>query len=572
MTFLPIQLPPGIVHAPTPDAAPGRWYDGNQIRWQEGTLKPIGGWRKISSPALSGIARKLHLWRTNADLRLMLAGTEDKLQSLSDGTWTDVSPSGLTALFNGTTLGYGTLAYGSQAYGVARSGTSTLVAKRHAWSMDNWGEDVIALSSADGRLLYFDASSPTADAVPIGQYAISTISRTSNVTTVVTTAAHNLSTSDSVTISGVTGTGFDATAIATVTNPTTFTYANTGADGSGTGGTVLDNAVPTANRAVVVTPERHVMVLQVDGDPFSYGWSSREDYTDWDFASVTNTAGKLPVASETPLFAICKVREGMLMFSESHVYLVRYVGLPFIYGHDELAKTALLSSNACATMGGRAVWMTGDGFTQYDGGSVQPLECTFADRLFEDIDPEYGPRLTHAASNGIHKEVWWFYPSIGSTECDRYVIWNYAEDWWSWGSLARTAMFPAGAGPYPVLAGADRNIYEHEVGWLADGVSRVGSIYAESAVINAPGAEDTLHVSQILPSGGYGAENASFTLYSRMAPEGAERTFGPYTTRSDGYVDCRASGRDIRIKVASAEDDDFSIGRMRLKVAAGGKR
>lgn len=574
MAFLPIQLPPGIVHAPTPDANPGRWYDGNQIRWQEGVLKPIGGWSRVTAAALASTCRKLHQWRTNADLALTLAGCDAGLFAGSDGTWTDVAPSDLLNLTDGTAGGgYGTYLYGKETYGDARAGATSLLPKRHAWSFGNWGEDILAVNSNDGRLLAFDATTPTADAVPVGQYTIATISRTSNVTTVTTATAHNLSTSDSVTISGVTGTGFDATATATVTGGTTFTYPNTGADASGSGGIVVDNTIPVSNRAVVVTPERHAILLQVDGDPFSYGWCSREDYTDWNFASVTNTAGKNPVKTKSPLFAATAVREGTLMWSESGVFLIRYQGLPFIYGHEELGSTALLSPNAFAEFDGRCVWITGDGFTIYDGGAIKPLACPMADFLFEDIDPTYGRRQVHASANGRHKEVWFFYPSTGSSECDRYVIWNWAEDWWSWGSLSRTAMFPAGATEYPSMAGTDKHIYQHEVGWLADGASRVGDIYAETAVVNADqGGEETLHVSQIVHSGGYGAQNASFKLYTRMTPEGAERAFGPYTPRTDGYVDCRVSGRDLRIRVEAAEDDDWSIGRMRLKVAAGGKR
>ena len=365
----------------------------------------------------------------------------------------------------------------------------------------------------------------------------------------------------------------DGNATVTVIDSDTFTYPNTGADASSSGGTVTDLSVPLNNRAVIVTNERHAMMIGVAGNPYRVGWSSREDYTDWNFSSVVNTAGYLDLKSETPLFTLGAVREGILVWSENKVFLGRYIGQPFIYGFDAIAEASIYSPYSFAEFDGRCVFMDRSGFRIYEGGAIKQLPCQLNDYIFSSIDKTFGPRVAHASANGLFNEVWFFFPSDGNAECNKYVIWNYAENWWSMGSLERSAMFPAGAGEYPLMMGAVTGAYrlwQHEDGWLGSGKAR--SIFAESAVLNLPGAEATLQANQGILSVGGGYDKVTLTAYTRMTPNGAQRTFGPYSPRSDGYVDIRITGRDVRLRVDEAVAGDWSIGRMRFKVAAGGKR
>lgn len=573
MAFLPLKLPPGIVRGANPDDAPGRWYDGSLIRWREGVMEPVGGWSKVTKTALASKVRRMHQWRRNNGQPMMLLGADAALYADNSGSFVDVSPSGLTALTSGgTTAGYGASTYGSSTYGTARTGTTTLTVNRPAWTFASWGEDAIAVASTDGRMLYYKSGSPTTACVPIGSYAISSISRTTNVATVVTSTAHNLTTGDVVQISGVTQTAFNTSSTSvTVTNATTFTYSNTGTDGSSSGGTVRDISVPTGNRGVVVTAERHVMLLQAGGEARRVAWSSREDHTDWNYASTTNTAGFIDIQTETPLLAGTRVREGVLVWSENGAFLMRYLGQPFIYGSDELGSAKLYAPNAYAEFEGRCAWMDATGFMYYEGGMIKQLPCPLSDFVFSNIDPLYGPRVSHAAVNGKFNEIWFFYPSTGSTECDRYVAWNWSEDYWSMGTLARTAAYPAGVQTYPLMAGTDSHLYQHENGWTYDGLA-ADNIYIASSTINIPGDEQAMHITQLLPSNGGNYALTKYELYTRMTPNGAERSFGPYNSRSDGYVDTRAVGRDVRIRISGRSSGDWSIGRIRMKVSAGGRR
>lgn len=572
MTFLPIQLPPGIVRGANPDDVPGRWFDGSLVRWREGVMEPVGGWSRITSTPLASTPRLTKQWRRNDSLTMTLVACDSHLYTDNSGAFVDVAPADLLGITSYSGGGFGAGVFGAGTFGTPRSGSTALSPRREIWSLSNWGEDMLAVCSADGRLLYYDASAVASDATVVGVYSVSTISRATNVSTIVTSAPHNLTTGDVVVVSGVADATYNSTsASVTVTNDTTFTYANAGTDGASSGGSVRDTSIPTANRAVLVTPERHVMLLGAGGDMRRLGWSSREDYLDFNYASTTNTAGFLDLQSETPLVNFVAVREGTLVWSGNRAFLIRYVGLPFVYGADELGSTRIYGPNTFAEFEGKVVWMDASGFTIYDGGAIRPLPCPLVDYVFANIDPIYGPIRAHASVNGKFDEIWFYYPSVGATECDRLLIWNYTENWWSIGTLGRTSAFRAGITEYPIMTGTDKHLYQHENGWSYDTFD-LNNIYVTSGTINMPDAETNLVITQLLPSNGGNYELTNYTFYTRLAPNGIERTFGPYTSRSDGYVDCRVSGRDVRIRVGAAAAGDWSIGRMRAKVGSGGGR
>lgn len=605
MTFVTLQFPPGIVRVPNADDNPGRWYDGSMIRWRDGVMEPVGGWTLVNSTALSSPPRKLHQWRRNNLLPGTLIGTESTLISEESGSYYNVAPIDLVPLTTSTTTGgYGAGAYSASTFGTPRTASVNLGAARPTWTFSNWGEDVLAVASSDGRLLYYDSSSPNRDCVPVGVYYITSISRVSNVVTVTTNTPHYLSSGDLVAISDVPVSSFNTTsASVTVTGSTTFTYAQSAADASwsvtnaipsaGAATVLLDDpgfaldftdntyaigylarvrdlSVPTSNRAVLVTPERHVVLLQAGGEPRRVAWSSREEFNNWNFASATNTAGFLDLQSETPLYAASPVREGTLIWSYNRAFLMRYVGQPFIYGTDELGTTQLYAPNAFAEFDGRCVWMDGSGFMVYGGGAMQPLPCPLSDFVFSNIDPTHGPRVAHAAVNGKFDEVWFFYPTLGNSECNRYVVWNWSENWWSMGELARSAAFPAGVNQNPIMASANGFIYKHEDGWAYDAATFPNNIYITSSTFNPSGNEDVVTVQQVLPANGSNYSLTNYTFYGKMTPSQSDRGYGPYSSRSDGYVDTRAIGRDLRLKIGVNGTGDWSIGRLRLKIGTGG--
>lgn len=508
MPLVPVQLPPGLERNNTPYDTSGRWWDMSQVRWQSGTLVPIGGWQRLTPTPLDSPVRAFNVWKDNAASRQVLVGTGQKLYVDSSGAYVDITP----AAFNGPdnvlpSGGFGAGLFGAGTFGTART-PSPIFSPYGYWSFGPWGEDIVLTANTDGNVYYFDTSAMTA--------------------------------------------------------PTVIAEA------------------PTGVGSVLVTPERHIMVIGVNGDPRQIAWCSAEDIHDWDFASVTNTAGFLDLTAKTPLLKGYSVAEGTLVVSYSQVFLIRFVGLPVIYGGtDPIADTALFNPASVVTFSGKAAWPSRLGFQLYQGGYVQPIDCPILSDILGTglnvdpslaMDPVWGPFRMHGAHNMRFPELTWFYPSIGNTECNRYVSWNYEDNHWTWGALARSAMAPADAYQYPYMGGSDGHVYEHEFGMLANGVTRVGSVFAESGILPFGSGDQTADINGGLIATGTGYGSVSVQVLGRYTPEGTEYTEAATAIRDDGYLDIRTSYRDNRIRFDMVQDGAFSLGIWKLDVTPGSGR
>jgi hypothetical protein len=160
-------------------------------------------------------------------------------------------------------------------------------------------------------------------------------------------------------------------------------------------------------------------------------------------------------------------------------------------------------------------------------------------------------------------------------ECDKYIIYNYSEGWWASGSRRRTASCGATTANFPIAAGVDKLIYRQEDGWLEDGdKSRAadGRIYVETAVLDIGANNDIIDINQAMvacdPT--FNNQNYSLTFYSKFTPDQNDVQFGPYTPRPDGYTDCRATARDIRMRIQATDDNYWSVGQVRLNAVPTG--
>jgi len=155
MALVPIKIPAGVYRNGTEYQSAGRWYDSNLVRWFENTLRPWGGWRKRSTSQMTGVSRGMLTWRDNSDARWIAAGTPSKLYVMNEaGTLKDITPTTFTTGITDATLktGYGYGTYGSYSYGVARPDLGGLIPAT-TWTLDPWGEYLVACSNADGQLL-----------------------------------------------------------------------------------------------------------------------------------------------------------------------------------------------------------------------------------------------------------------------------------------------------------------------------------------------------------------------------------------------------------------------------------
>jgi hypothetical protein len=267
------------------------------------------------------------------------------------------------------------------------------------------------------------------------------------------------------------------------------------------------------------------------------------------------------------------VREGHLLFSEDEVWLVRYVGQPYIYGVTRIADGAKpISSAAVVSYGGRAMWMGQEGFWKYEGGFVQPVACDVADYIFSNLNRDLSAVRVCGSGNRIFAELWWDYPSGTSSENDRYVIYNFAEGWWSIGSRARTAASDSVVYTKPLAFGTDGYLYRHETGWLASDTTRLGTVWAETGAITLEGGSKFMHVVQGQLDTGETPGAVRMRAYTRETRDGPDTSFGPYVPRDDGYMDCRFGGRDLRLRFEGVADDDWSVGNLLLDFVPGGER
>jgi hypothetical protein len=491
--YIPIKLPPGIYRNGTEYQAAGRWYDANLVRWYENTLRPVGGWRKRSSTQITGMCRGFLNWRDNSATRHTALGTHSTLYVMSEsGTIKDITPAGFTAGTGDAIVktGYGYSDYGKFSYGVARPDLGSITPAT-TWSLDTWGEYLVACSNADGKIYEWQLDFAT------------------------------------------------PTLAAAITN------------------------APTGNKAVLVTAERILFALGAGGNPRKVQWCDQENNTLWT-PDTDNLAGDFELATPGALLAGKRVKGINLLFTDVDVHTAQYVGAPFVYGFEKAGSgCGLISAQAVAAIDTAAIWMSKSGFWIYDG-YVKPLPSDVSDYIFGNINFNQSSKV-YAIHNSQYGEIWWYYPSSASNENDSYVTYNYRENHWAVGTLARTAGTDAGVFSRPMAVSVDGYVYEHEVGFDYDGAS----VFAESGPVQIGNGDNIMSVREVIPDEqALGEAVVSFT--ARNYPTGAEVSFGPYSAANPTSV--RFSGRQINMKVTGAVLADWRVGVMRLDAVAAGKR
>jgi len=208
--------------------------------------------------------------------------------------------------------------------------------------------------------------------------------------------------------------------------------------------------------------------------------------------------------------------------------------------------------------------------------------------------------LFYASANSLNNEIWWFYVSSSGSDIDRYVIWNYAENWWSIGELERTAFSDIGVFKNPLGVSTDGHIYEHEkerVGselrgagvqdpstltllsqndrTLSFGLGSSSSnemTFAETGAFEVGIGERFANIKTMMTDTIVGDNALSFKVYSALNADSAESVSSSYTLGTDGYTHLRETGRHLRLKIQAPFDQDFEIGPCRVSVSAAGKR
>jgi hypothetical protein len=197
-------------------------------------------------------------------------------------------------------------------------------------------------------------------------------------------------------------------------------------------------------------------------DPMLIRWSDQESYLEW-APAITNQAGSVRLSHGSEIVTALQSRQEILVWTDSTIYSLQYLGPPYVWGTQLIADNiSIISSTAAALGSGITYWMGIDKFYKYDG-RVQTLRCDVRQYIFNDINLQQADQIFASTSEGFN-EVWWFYCSANSFTVDRYVIYNYSEDIWMYGNLARTAWLDSGLRDYPIAATYAYNLVDHESG------------------------------------------------------------------------------------------------------------
>ena len=323
---------------------------------------------------------------------------------------------------------------------------------------------------------------------------------------------------------------------------------------------------PTGNLGLVVTEERFIFALGSGSNPRKISWCDRENNTVWTPAA-TNEAGDIELADSGQIMQGVRTRGQTLILTDTSAHTARYLGPPYVYGFERVGTSCgAISRKAASDVDMGVFWMGQRGFFRFDGNSVQEIPCDVFDYVFGDFNPAQQSKVWSFA-NGQYGEVWWFYCSENSTEIDRYVAYDYKEGHWLIGNLSRTSGVQRGVFRYPFMAGhnADSDIYEHEVGLNVDS----SSIFAESGPISIGAGDQVARVTELIPDEKTQGD-VNVTFKTRLYPNGAETSHGPFTTANPTSV--RFTGRQVRMRVDGAILSDFRVGNMRIDMKAGGRR
>mgnify|MGYP003625009448 FL=1 len=333
---------------------------------------------------------------------------------------------------------------------------------------------------------------------------------------------------------------------------------NTGVDAA-----PIANA-PINNLGLLVTEERFLFALGAGGNPRKVQFSDREDNTLWTPAA-TNEAGDIELQTSGQIMQGIRTRGQSLIITDVDAHSVTYIGGQFVYSFQRVGSSCgAISRKAAAAVDEGVFWMGQRGFFAYAGGAVQDIPCEVADYVFNDMNTAQASKIW-SVTNQQYNEIWWWYPSEGSNEIDRYVSYNYKENHWSIGQLSRTAGFDRGVFRRPIWLKTDGDAYNHDTGLNYEGAD----IFAESGPISLGAGDNVMSATMLIPDE-LTQGDVEATFKTRFHPNDVERSYGPYAMANPTSV--RFTGRQVRMRVEGAKLADWRVGVMRLDAVAGSKR
>jgi hypothetical protein len=416
----------------------------------------------------------------------------------------------------------GTSTAGARAYNEPTSaGATTFSSEITQWSLDNWGEDVLA-NRRKGSIYFFDTDAST--------------------------------------------TPLRATLVSGATNSTP---------------TTVDAVIvsPNDRHAIALGSNQFGTTASPSGtyDPMTVRWANQEDYTNW-VPSVSSTSGEVQLTDGTRIVGGVRSRNAINVWTDNSLWLQTFVGPPFTFKFAQMGTNCgLIAPHAAVDYDGRTVWMGFDNFYVFDG-QVRTLDCTVRRYIFDRLDLTNKDKI-FTGINSEFKEVIWLYPSTdGSGECDSYVVWSPDENYWTYGSTLFTTFNDKIVFGNTITTGTSvngNNIYNNEPDGLFTANGEAISSFIESADFDIEDGTQLMFLDRLIPDMTLNDGSIKFSITTKQFPESIQETEkGPFTiTKSTSKIDLRARGRQGRVRVScDAANTSWRWGSVRLSMQQDGIR
>jgi len=581
--------------------------DGDTVIYSGGGIVGLGG--NITAAVLTGTFQIKFVDDNNYTITVSAtANATDASGSPGGGTVVTQYEVNTGSSYQVPLVGWGAGVWGGGTWGNSQATSASL----YIWNQQNFGEDL--LYGPRGQGIYYWSANVGYSAIQI------TISIASpGVITLPAGFSFPDGTSITFTSTGALPTGLTVGQVYFVVNSTggTFNVSTTinGAPITTSGGQsgtqrISQRGIDLADAGDADTPIYQNYILVSDASRFvlvfgtnDYGsdilnpmlirWSDQEDPYTWTPAA-TNQAGSLQLSHGSRIVTAVQSRQEIVVFTDSSLYSLQYVGPPFVWTAQLIAdNVSVVGPNAAVIASGAVYWMGVDKFYKYDG-RVQTLNCDLRRYIFQDFNTLQAQQV-YASTNEGFNEIWWFYCSADSLVINKYVIYNYLENVWSYGSMGRTAWLDSGLLPLPIAATYDSELVQHEDGVDAYALGNTTSLsaYISSSEFDIGDGHNFGYVWRILPDLTFEnsttdpATNApaqvTMTLYPMessgsgvgLGSSGTVRKGSSYAVTEEytGIIYTRARGRQLIFKIASDQiGTTWQLGAPRLDIKADGRR
>jgi hypothetical protein len=619
MPLKKLTLKPGVNRENTRYTNENGWYECDKIRFRQGTPEKLGGWARLSSSTFAGICRSLWNWFTLSNLNILGVGTNEKFYLELGGAYYDITPIRSTATLTNP---------------FATTNTLTLVTVTD-----------VAHGCVNGDYVTFSGATAVGGLNLNNEYQVTVIDDDSYTITAATAATSTATGGGTVTaayqinigpafVVPLTGWGAGPWGFGTWGNGQTteeglrlWSQSNFGENlifgprggqiyywkastGVTTRATLLSAEVGATG---VPIQQNHLLVSDVSRFVFAFGtndylsttidpmlvrWSDQEDAINW-VPSATTQAGSLRLSRGSEIITATQSRQEILVWTDAALYSMQFLGAPDGWGAQLMGDNiSIVGPNSVAFANGVAYWMGKDKFYKYDGRS-QTLRCDLRKFIFEDINTVQYEQVFAGTNEGFN-EIWWFYCTANSNAVDRYVVYNYLEDIWYYGSMARTAWLDSGIRNYPIAATYEHNIVNHEQGVDDNvlGTPLAITSYISSAEFDLDDGHQFSFVWRVLPDitfSGSNVENPQATMYLlpmknsgsgyNVPDTAANQSVGGVSFKNitrtavlpiekfTGQIFTRVRGRQLIIKVESTGVGvNWQLGSPRIDLRPDGRR